>query len=128
MKLYSSPFKITVVFFFSFVCIVGYPGFSFSEDIRYQSGDRRDPFIPITRKPVALAEIVQITGIQIEGIIYDPHGKSMVVIHGETYKEGDSVDDQKILKIYSSKIVTLVQDAQREYWIPGSEPKVDSKS
>ncbi len=126
MKLYSGTLKIRVVCFFFLICY-GYTGFSFSEDIRYQAGERRDPFIPITREPAAVAENSQISGIQIEGIIYDPLGESLVVIRGETYKEGDSVDNQKIIKIFSSKIVTLVQDSEREYWIPGSEPKLIQK-
>ena len=102
--------------------------FSFSEDIRYQAGDRRDPFIPINQTPVVTAESVLVAaGIQIEGIIYEARGNSMVVIHGETYKVGDTVENQQIIAIHSSSIVVMVQGSEREYWIPGADPKLIQK-
>ncbi len=95
--------------------------FSFSEEIRYQSGDRRDPFIPVNQKAApGSAEV----GIKVEGIIYDSKGRSIVVIHGEPYKAGDSVADHKIVAIYPSKIVASLKGVESEYWISNEEKEL----
>ena len=97
------------------------PGFSFSEEIRYHSGDRRDPFVPVTRK-VAIATALK--GIAVEGIIYDRKGQSLVIIHGEMYKIGDTVEGQKIMAIYPNKIVASRKGSEENYWISGSEEQL----
>ncbi len=94
------------------------PRFSFSEEIRYQSGDRRDPFVPVNRSVTPGSTEI---GIKVEGIVYDPKGKSIVVIHGEPFKVGDSVADQKIIAIYSSRIVASFKGVESEYWISNAE-------
>jgi len=94
------------------------PAFSFSEEIRYQSGDRRDPFVPIRRNAAIAATI---NAFKIEGILYDRKGKSLVTIHGETFKVGDIVNEQVIVAIHPNKIVVELKGVQSEYWISGSE-------
>ncbi len=107
-----------------FFCLLN-PMFSFSEEIRYQSGDRRDPFIPVNRNnPVSTV----VSGIKVEGIIYDKNGKSLVVIHGEMYKVGDTVDGQKIVAIYPNKIVAQAKGVNSDYWISGAEQQLAQKA
>ena len=95
--------------------------FSFSEEIRYQSGDRRDPFIAVNRT-IAPGSVE--AGIKVEGIIYDVNGKSIVVIRGEPYKVGDVVGDQKIVAIHQSKIVASLKGVESEYWISSEEKEL----
>lgn len=95
--------------------------FSFSEEIRYQSGDRRDPFIPVTRNVVASSSSGE---IQVEGIIFDPRGQSMVVIHGDMYKVGDEIGGQKITAIHTNKIIVSANGTENEYWISNAEQQL----
>ena len=93
-------------------------GFSFSEEIRYQPGGRRDPFVPIRRNAVIAATI---NSFKIEGILYDRKGESLVTIHSETYKVGDTVNEHKIVAIHPNKIIVELKGVQNEYWISSSD-------
>ncbi len=94
--------------------------FSFSEEVRYDSGNRRDPFVPVKQQQT-LGQAGGKTDIIIEGIIYDPHGKSMVIVRDEPYLVGDSIGTQKIIEIFQKKIVTLSDGQQSEYWISSDD-------
>lgn len=116
---------------FSFLCLGCFlstvnPSLSFSEEIRYQSGERRDPFVAIDR--AASTAVNSETGMKIEGILFDPSGKSMVVIGGETYKVGDLVGDQKIIAIQSNKIIAMSKKGETHYWISSEEQKLAESS
>lgn len=96
-------------------------GFSFSEEIRYQSGDRRDPFIPVSRVAViGNAEV----DLAVQGVVYDPSGRSFVVINGESYRQGDTVGDKTIVAIYQSKIIVSIKGVENEYWISSAEKEI----
>ncbi len=104
------------------------PGFSFSEEIRYQSGGRRDPFLPINSASVQTAAYAAEVTIVVEGIIFDKKGGSVVVIKGEAYKVGDTVEGRKVTAIYPSKVTFQDQDGkQNDYWISESEKQLSSK-
>ncbi|HOW87736.1 MAG TPA: hypothetical protein P5561_05600 [Candidatus Omnitrophota bacterium] len=88
------------------------------DEITYDSGKRRDPFIPIN--PEA-ADLVSSTGVKLEGIIYDPNGRSMVVISGKSYQAGDMVGEVKILAIYKDRIVISENDEEKTLWMREEE-------
>lgn len=113
--------------FFSALTILN-PGFSFSEEIRYQSGGRRDPFLPIKSGSVqAVAQAAEVA-IIVEGIIYDKKGASVIVVKGDAYKVGDIVEGRKVAVIYPSKVTFQDQDGkQNDYWISESEKQLSSK-
>lgn len=114
-------FAAVLILFFGIISA----GLSFSQEIRYQSGDRRDPFVPIDRTAPTASSV---SGIQIEGILYDPKGKSMVVIQGQMYKEGDLIGKQKIVSIRSNKVVILAKGVETEYWISSTEQELAQKA
>ncbi len=104
------------------------PGFSFSEEIRYQSGGRRDPFVPIKAGAVQTVAQAAEVAIVVEGIIYDKKGASVIVVKGDAYKVGDTVEGRKVTAIYPSKVTFQDQDGkQNDYWISESEKQLSSK-
>lgn len=96
------------------------PWFSFSEEIRYDSGGRRDPFVPVSQNQVSQTLT---SGFQIEGIIYDPKGVSIVIVHGDPFKVGDTVSGQKIIEIDPRKIIVLAGKRKIEIWMSDDEKK-----
>ncbi|HTL48742.1 MAG TPA: hypothetical protein VL688_11850 [Verrucomicrobiae bacterium] len=105
-----------------------------AENVQYHSEGRRDPFIPlvgphgiITRQPKAAA-------FQIEGIIIDPQGGSMVLINGDVYHAGDKIGEATLLQIFKDRIILAQEDEEKTIWLreeitgqPG-EAKNDIKS
>lgn len=83
-------------------------------EYKYESGDKRDPFIPliISQRRVALGlEAVEtIEDVKFEGVIFDPVGKSMAVLNGEIVKEGDKAHNVEIVKIYEGAITLRIYE------------------
>lgn len=79
-------------------------GFLNAAEIAYDAGKRRDPFVPLNG-----AEGASVTGsssgFKLEGIIYDPGARSMVILNGKSYLAGDSVEDTTIVKIEKDYVV-----------------------
>ncbi len=94
--------------------------FSFSEEIRYDSGSRRDPFVPV-KEQKAVAKPRGVTDILVEGIVYDQKGKSIVIIHGEAYSVGQMIGPQKLVEVHPRKIITEMDGKRLEYWMAGDE-------
>jgi hypothetical protein len=89
-----------------------------AESVRYDRGDRRDPFIPlIGPEGVVDAKKFNAADVNIEGIIYDPRGESMVLINGEFYKEGDSVKNASVISIFQDRVILGQSDEQKTIWI-----------
>ena len=84
----------------------------FSFEYKYESGDRRDPFIPLIisqrRMSVGLEAVESIEDVKFEGVIFDPAGKSMAVLNGEIVKEGEKVHNVKIVKIYENAVTLKI--------------------
>ena len=79
--------------------------FAFAEDgaFKYDSKNRRDPFIPLISESGGYAsdahEASAVEDIRLEGIVWDDVKGSIAIINGEIAKEGDSIGAMKILKI-----------------------------
>ncbi len=101
-------------------CIVGilisFSRFSFSEEIRYESQGRRDPFESVNEAEATSSQPAA-KDIVIEGIIYDSKGKSIALISGDAYRVGDVVADKKILEIKATSIVVALGDQLNEIHI-----------
>ncbi len=83
-----------------------------ASEVVYEAGKRRDPFVPLADE--AGAEQAVSGGAKLEGIIYDPSGKSIAVLSGKTYMEGDSVGDAKVLEIFKDRVVLGVDNERKE--------------
>jgi len=77
--------------------------------IRYESQGKKDPFIPVVTNDGQLLMKVQSEekdiDLNLEGIIYESRGRSMVIINGEILKVDDSIGSVKIVEIRKDSIV-----------------------
>ena len=55
-----------------------------AEEIAYDSGKRRDPFVPVTGEDAS--SMASSSGVKLEGIIYDPGAQSMAILNGKAYQ------------------------------------------
>ena len=96
------------------------PNLFASAEIAYDSGKRRDPFVPLTGEENVSANVTA-SGIRLEGIIYDPSERSMAILNGKTYLSGESVGDAKVLKILKDHVVIAVDGEEKTLWIRQEE-------
>ena len=91
---------------------------AFATEIRYDSGDRRDPFIPLIGPDGIMPKVFDPSDLRIEGIIYDPKGTgSLVLINGEFYRQGDTVKDSNVITIFKDRVVLQQEDQEKVMWI-----------
>jgi len=83
-----------------------------AEEISYDSGRRRDPFVKQAVQANATAAIGGIGG-HLEGIIYDPLKQSFAIFGGKTYKTGEKIGDATINKIQKDSVVLLVNGEEK---------------
>lgn len=76
-------------------------------DFIYDSKGRRDPFLPLVSKEGYIinreTEILA-SDMNLEGIIYDPRGKSLAIINGTVLKIGDTIGNYSIIEIEKNKV------------------------
>lgn len=87
--------------------------------VTYDAGDRRDPFKPLITAAGFVTRDVKAASsdLFIEGIIYDPYGTSMVIISGEVYEPGDTVQDAVVVKILQNRVIFWQGDEEKEIWL-----------
>ncbi|MBM3254745.1 MAG: hypothetical protein FJZ08_00360 [Candidatus Omnitrophica bacterium] len=87
------------------------------EQIKYDAGSRRDPFIPLVTPDGRLlnldAEREEKSSLLLEGIIYDKFGISYAVVNGMVVKIGDKISDYQVLKIDANKAV-FIKDGETQ--------------
>jgi hypothetical protein len=75
----------------------------------YESRGRRDPFIPLITKDgrtlTAYSDIISISDVVIEGILFDLKGGSVVIINDIILKQADSISDIVVEKIEKDYVV-----------------------
>lgn len=77
-----------------------------AQEIPYERGERRDPFIPLISADGSMQVMITGTGgLEIEGIIYDPGSESLVLVNGEFYRIGDVVQEASVVSIYKDKVI-----------------------
>lgn len=89
---------------------------AFAGEIRYDSSQIRDPFIPL-RISQADGEGLGQNGLTVEGIVFDPRGSSYAVIGGEIYKEGEELKGTKIVKIMPDRVIFFQGNEEVTSWI-----------
>jgi hypothetical protein len=89
------------------------------EEIVYDSGGRRNPFVPLIGAGAIAQSSSQVktTDLVVDGIIYDPTGGSIVVIKGESYKEGAQIKNITIVSILKDRVILKQNDAEKVLWI-----------
>ena len=91
-----------------------------AEEIAYVSGNRRDPFVPLTAEDGAFLNSAS-SGVRLEGIIYDPGRRSMAILSGKAYQVGDAVGEAKIVKIQKDSVVISEAGEEKTLWIREAE-------
>jgi hypothetical protein len=87
----------------------------------YDSGKRRDPFIPLTGEEDASGSSSVVGSVKLEGIIYDPGERSVAILNGNTYRVGESIGETKIVKILKDHVVISIEGEEKELWIREEE-------
>lgn len=89
------------------------------EEYKYLSKGKRDPFVPLAtgevRTNLGLQSVETIDDVKFEGVIFDPSGKSMVVLNDEVLKEGDKKYNVEVIRINNKSVTIKIND--KEYTI-----------
>ncbi len=108
MKWRIFPILVVFVFCYTGIFLIAARG----QEFKYMSKGKRDPFVPLAtgevRANLGLQSVETIEDVRFEGIIFDPAGKSMVVLNGEVMKEGDKLYNVEIVKIGGSSVIIKV--------------------
>lgn len=93
-------------------------GFIFSiaeaDEIRYDSGGRRDPFLSVTG-PDSTGGTGD--GLMVEGIVFDPGGSSYALINGQIYREGENLESAQLFRILSDRVILLENSEEVVIWL-----------
>ena len=87
-----------------------------ASEIGYDSGNRRDPFIPLTADE-SVSSTETSSGIKLEGIIYDPGERSIAILNGKPYQLGETVGNSKVVKILKDRVVILTDGEEKTLWL-----------
>ncbi len=90
---------------------------AFAEKIQYDSAAKRDPMIPLIGPNGLIAQKAMRSDFNIEGIILDPKGGSVVVINGEVYKAGDQINEATVVQILQDRILLSQDDEEKTVWL-----------
>jgi type II secretory pathway component PulC len=91
-----------------------------ASEIIYDSGKRRDPFVPLAGGENTLVTTAS-SGVKLEGIIYDPGDRSMAILNGKSYQKGEVVGNATVVKILKDHVVILVDGEEKTLWIREEE-------
>ena len=84
------------------------------DEYKYFSKGKRDPFVPLAtgeiKTNMGLQSVETIDDVKFEGIIFDPNGKSMVVLNDEVLKEGEKKYNVEVIKINNQSVTIKVND------------------
>ncbi|MFC1805073.1 hypothetical protein ACFLZ3_04540 [Candidatus Omnitrophota bacterium] len=87
---------------------------SAQDEFVYDPQGRRDPFTSLVTpdgRLLKLEERSSVSGLLLEGIIYDEQGASYAIVNGEVVKAGDEAGDYQVFKI-EEKNVIFIKDGQ----------------
>ncbi len=95
-----------------------------TEDMGYESGGRRDPFVPLVTQKVksttdGLQGVQGIGDIILEGIVWEPTGRSIAIMNGAIVKEGDRAGAVRIEKIEEKRVILYINEVKHELALGG---------
>jgi hypothetical protein len=84
------------------------------EEKNEPEGSRKNPFLRESEESLfeSTKDRLPITGLNLSAIFYSP-GTSAVIIDGKFFKEGDIVDNKRIITIFPEEVI--LKDAQSVY-------------
>ncbi|MFH1208757.1 MAG: hypothetical protein V1673_04285 [Candidatus Omnitrophota bacterium] len=91
-----------------------------ASEVLYDSGNRRDPFVPLEGGEGTSVTTAS-SSIKLEGIIYDPGGHSMAILNGKSYQKGDVVEHATVVKILKDRVVVSIDGEEKTLWIREEE-------
>jgi len=98
---------------FLFVVPVG------AQEIVYDSGKRRDPFVPLSGQTGNLTTAP--SGLKLEGIIYDPGKQSVAILSGASYQAGEYAGEALVKSIQKTSVVIVSGGEEKTLWIRDDE-------
>jgi len=115
------------IFYFIFAfCILYFAFYGYAqEEFIYDAKGRRNPFIPLVTSDgrlLKLKEAEALSGLLLEGIIYDKQGLSYAIVNGEVVKTGDKSGDYQVLKIEKNKVIFIKEGEPIEIELKREEP------
>ena len=82
----------------------------------YNSGGKRDPFIPLitgkTKVAAGLEDVRSVDDIALEGIVWDPHGGSVAILNGVILREGQKKGSVRIKKIEKKGVTLYINETE----------------
>jgi hypothetical protein len=91
-----------------------------TSEVLYDSGNRRDPFVPLDEGN-GISAVTTSSGVKLEGIIYDPGGRSMAIFNGKSYQMGETLGDATVVKISKDYVVISIRKEEKTLWIREEE-------
>lgn len=115
--------------FLSVFFITGYFSLAIADEIRYDSGARRDPMTPLVGPDGIVSLKFDPDDLNIEGIIFDTRKTgSLVLINGDFYKEGQTVKNSTIISIFKDRVILRQDDEEKTLWIREEVVSADSQN
>lgn len=92
-------------------------GLAFAENIQYDSGEKRDPMIPLIGPDGLINQKGVRSDLNIEGIIVDKGGDSVAIINGDVYKAGDRIGEAVVVQILKDRVLLSQDDEDKTLWL-----------
>ena len=110
--------------------------FAPSAAAEYNSRNKRDPFVPLLTsdgqrlRPPGFdeQEAAGISGLSLQGIVFEPGADSYAIINGQLVKEQESVDNARIVKIRSDSVTVLLDGETHQLTVSNPTEENETKS
>jgi len=103
-------FGICALLLFCALCFVLCHFLYAQEQFVYDAKGKRNPFIPLVTPDGRLLKLEKeqtLSGLSLEGIIYDEHGLSYAIVNSEVVRVSDKIGDYQVLKIEKNKVIFI---------------------
>lgn len=120
----------------------GQPGFAarptseeVSSALAYDPKGKRDPFLPLVREGRIVTVLggsasgaVDLSGLKLIGILWDPGGRSLALINDSEVRVGDAVNDYQVSEIREDRVILTRADGEIvvleiDFETPSQKPK-----
>ncbi|MFH1691627.1 MAG: hypothetical protein ABIC68_03515 [Candidatus Omnitrophota bacterium] len=87
-----------------------------AQEYTYKYQGKRDPFIPLISSSGYLVNLEpqENDALHLEGIMYDAHGESMIIVNGELLKAGESIGSAMISSIEPDRVIVIKDNEKVE--------------
>jgi len=122
---YRLQIKSKILFVLCALCSVLCAPLHGQEQFVYDAKGKRNPFIPLVTPDGRLLKLEKeetLSGLLLEGIIYDEHGLSYCLVNGEVVRVSDKIGDYQVLKIEKNKVIFIKGGQTLEVELKEEEP------